>query len=93
MAAKIYYRGSLDSLTHTSRVTGNTYVFSGPNSPTVVNNEKDIAFYASKESFVVEVEVPEVTKAKDIPKEKSKVRTQMSEPEEVAEAIKKKGGK
>ena len=55
VVALVRYTGSLQGYTHKNPMTGNTYVFAGPNVFTKVYDLKDAEFYESKESFEVEM--------------------------------------
>ena len=96
MEAKIYYVGSLQSLSHQAP-SRNKYLFIGPNVPTKVSDSRDIEFYSKKASFRVMVSEKEIGVPKeetDEPieelEEKPEREEQVSEPEEVARELKKK---
>lgn len=66
MEAKVYYVGSLQSLSHQAP-SGNKYLFIGPNVPTKVSDSRDIEFYSKKASFRVMVSEKEI----GVPKEET----------------------
>ena len=89
MEAKVYYVGSVQSLNHQAP-SGNRYVFIGPNVPTKISDSRDIEFYSKKASFRVMVSEEETDKPVKKLEEKPEKEEQVSEPEEVAEKLKKK---